>query len=167
AAILAEQTAQNFRKWFDPLGIETLVRTGERKDVRYSEKKPTLVIGTHALLSESFALERLGLTIIDEQHKFGVSQRNALLRKGDCPHLLVMTATPIPRTLGLTVYGDLDMSVIDQLPAGRGRIRTFIRNRKQLPKVIEFIKVQLAAGRQAYIVYSRLSEADTDAGIKA
>src|SRR5205085_9371029 len=158
AAILAEQTAQNFRKWFDPLGIETLVRTGERKDIRYSENKPTLIIGTHALLSDSFALERLGLVIIDEQHKFGVSQRNSLLRKGDYPHLLVMTATPIPRTLGLTVYGDLDMSIIDEMPAGRRAIRTFVRTAPQLPKVLDFIRDKLKEGRQAYIVYPRVDE---------
>src|SRR6202008_4829937 len=126
-----------------------------------------LVIGTHALLSESFALERLGLVIIDEQHKFGVTQRNALLRKGDYPHLLVMTATPIPRTLGLTVYGDLDISVIEQPPAGRGRVKTYLRTVESLPKVGEFVRGILRLGRQAYIIYSRVEEADTRAGIKA
>jgi ATP-dependent DNA helicase RecG len=160
--ILAEQHHRTFTKWLAPFGIEVLLRTGERKDVRYSESKPTLVIGTHALLSENFALERLGLVIIDEQHKFGVTQRAALLRKGDYPHLLVMTATPIPRTLGLTVYGDLDMSVIDELPAGRQPIRTFIRTTQQLPKVLDFIREKLAAGRQAYIVYPRVETADAE-----
>jgi ATP-dependent DNA helicase RecG len=112
-------------------------------------------------------MERLGLVVIDEQHKFGVAQREAFVRKGAYPHLLVMTATPIPRTLGLTVYGDLDSSVIDERPGGRGRVRTFVRDRKQLPKVLQFIRGEIDAGRQAYIVYARLSEADTDAGIKA
>ena len=104
--------------------------------------------------------------IIDEQHKFGVAQREQLVRKGRYPHLLVMTATPIPRTLGLTLYGDLDVSVIDELPAGRGQIKTFIRTADKLPKVWEFIREKLAAGRQAYVVYPRVEESDGK-GLKA
>ena len=104
--------------------------------------------------------------IIDEQHKFGVAQREQLVRKGRYPHLLVMTATPIPRTLGLTLYGDLDVSVIDELPGGRGRIKTFIRTADKLPKVWEFIREKLAAGRQAYVVYPRVEEAG-EKGLKA
>src|SRR5439155_13633151 len=122
--------------------------------------RPTFFIGTHALITESFELPNLGLVIIDEQHKFGVAQREQLVRKGRYPHLLVMTATPIPRTLGLTLYGDLDISVIDQLPAGRGRIRTFLRAADTLPKVFEFIRGKLKEGRQAYVVYPRVEESD-------
>src|SRR5205823_10754397 len=119
---------------------------------------PSLFIGTHALLTESFELPNLGLVIIDEQHKFGVVQREQLLRKGRYPHLLVMTATPIPRTLGLTLYGDLDISVIDQLPVNRAKIRTFIRSADTLPKVLDFIRSHLKQRRQAYVVYPRVDE---------
>ena len=127
----------------------------------------TLFIGTHALLEAAFAPENLGLVIIDEQHKFGVTQREALVRKGRYPHLLVMTATPIPRTLGLTLYGDLDISVIDALPAGRGRIRTYLRDASRLPQVHGFIRQKLAEGRQAYVVYPRVEDADLKTGMKA
>ena len=96
--------------------------------------------------------------IIDEQHKFGVAQREQLVRKGQYPHLLIMTATPIPRTLGLTLYGDLDTSVIDQPPPGRGRIRTFVRTADKLPKAWEFVRGKLAEGRQAYVVYPRVED---------
>jgi ATP-dependent DNA helicase RecG len=98
------------------------------------------------------------LVIIDEQHKFGVAQRERLVRKGRYPHLLVMTATPIPRTLGLTLYGDLDLSVIDEMPAGRGRTRTFVRTVEALPKVWEFVRQKLGEGRQAYVVYPRVED---------
>jgi ATP-dependent DNA helicase RecG len=126
-----------------------------------------LFLGTHALLTRGFDLPRLGLVIIDEQHKFGVAQREQLVRKGNYPHLLVMTATPIPRTLGLTFYGDLDVSVIDELPVGRGRVKTFVRTADKLPKVWEFIREKIAAGRQAYVVYPRVEEQDTANDIKA
>ena len=127
----------------------------------------TLFIGTHALLTSGFDIPNLGLVIIDEQHKFGVAQREQLVRKGNYPHLLVMTATPIPRTLGLTLYGDLDVSVIDEMPAGRGRVKTFVRTAEKLPKVWEFIRGKLAAGRQAYVIYPRVEEQDTANDIKA
>ena len=178
--ILAEQHFQNFKKWFKPLGIEVELQTGSRKTVerrtsKVESQKPsstldprpsTLYIGTHALLTSGFDLPRLGLVIIDEQHKFGVAQREQLVRKGRYPHLLVMTATPIPRTLGLTLYGDLDVSVIDALPGGRGRIKTFVRTADKLPKVREFIREKLAAGRQAYVVYPRVEESGVK-GLKA
>ena len=93
---------------------------------------PSIFIGTHALFTAGFDLPKLGLVIIDEQHKFGVAQRETLVRKGNYPHLLVMTATPIPRTLGLTLYGDLDVSVIDEMPGGRGGVKTFIRDRRKI-----------------------------------
>ena len=104
--------------------------------------------------------------IIDEQHKFGVAQREQLVRKGHYPHLLVMTATPIPRTLGLTLYGELDVSVIDELPPGRGSIKTFVRAADKLPQVWAFIRGKLAEGRQAYVVYPRVEETGPD-GVKA
>ena len=96
-----------------------------------------------------------------------MAQREQLVRKGNYPHLLVMTATPIPRTLGLTLYGDLDVSVIDEMPAGRGRVKTFVRTAEKLPKVWEFIREKLAAGRQAYVIYPRVEEQDTANDIKA
>ena len=180
--ILAEQHFKNFQNWFLSLGISVELltgstkTTGERAAKQDSLKlsaapadKPTatLYVGTHALIENAFAPEKLGMVIIDEQHKFGVAQREKLLRKGIYPHLLVMTATPIPRTLGLTLYGDLDISVIDQLPAGRARIKTYVRAEEKLPKVWEFIREKLSEGRQAYVVYPRLEEADEKAGIKA
>jgi ATP-dependent DNA helicase RecG len=173
--ILAEQHYKNFQKWFSPLEIKVELQTGSRKTSnaeprsahRVSRFTHHVFIGTHALIESSFSVENLGLVIIDEQHKFGVAQREKLLRKGDYPHLLVMTATPIPRTLGLTLYGDLDISVIDQLPAGRAKIKTFVRTTEKLPKVWEFVRQKISECRQAYIVYPRLDEADEKSGIKA
>jgi ATP-dependent DNA helicase RecG len=168
--ILAEQHGQNFRRWFEPLGIAVEVRAGGREQLSLAPLGAGTLrffIGTHALLEDAFTPEKLGLVIIDEQHKFGVAQREQLVRKGAYPHLLVMTATPIPRTLGLTLYGDLDISTIDQSPPGRGRIKTFVREAASLPKVWPFIAGELAKGRQAYVVYSRLEEEDSVAGIKA
>ena len=165
--ILAEQHYRVFGKWLEPLGIPVHLYTGAKKTMgdpgqaelnMGNSKLPPLVIGTHALVEEKFALENIGLAIIDEQHKFGVEQRKKLVRKGQYPHVLVMTATPIPRTLGLTVYGDLDCSVIDEMPPGRGQVHTHVRTPESLPKVWGFIRDQLAAGRQAYIVYPRVDD---------
>ncbi|MSU61000.1 MAG: ATP-dependent DNA helicase RecG [Pedosphaera sp.] len=138
-------------------GQSLLPSAATRPDER-AASNPTIHIGTHALIEDSFEMDRLGIVIIDEQHKFGVAQRERLLRKGKCPHLLVMTATPIPRTLGLTLYGDLDVSMIDELPAGRCPIRTFVRQSDRLPKVWEFIRAKLKEGRQVYVVYPRVEE---------
>jgi ATP-dependent DNA helicase RecG len=162
--ILAEQHFQNFSRWFSPLGIAVRLQTGRSNGI---ETEPAgasvcLHIGTHALLTSGFALPKLGLVVIDEQHKFGVSQREQLVRKGRYPHLLVMTATPIPRTLGLTLYGDLDISVIDEIPGGRGQVQTFVRTADKLPKVWEFIREKLAAGRQAFVVYPRAEQDEAD-----
>ncbi len=165
--ILAEQHYANFKRWFEPLGIRVEMNTGSTKTMPLEKAQHRLVIGTHALIEKNFTLEDLGLVIIDEQHKFGVAQREKLLRKGRYPHLLVMTATPIPRTLGLTLYGDLDISVIDQLPLGRGRIKTYVRTVDKLPKVWEFIREKLTAGRQAYVVYPRVEEDSAKADLKA
>jgi len=167
--ILAEQHFRNFTKWFEPLGIKVELQTGSRKtsNTQLNGNNASLFIGTHALLTGGFDLPRLGLVIIDEQHKFGVAQRETLVRKGNYPHLLVMTATPIPRTLGLTLYGDLDLSVMDEMPGGRGAIKTFVRTTEKLPKVFHFIREKISLGRQAYIVYPRVEVADTDKDIKA
>jgi ATP-dependent DNA helicase RecG len=164
--ILAEQHYRNFKRWFEPLQIPVEFQSGSRKTF-FSHDRPCLVIGTHALVQEAFRLKMIGLVVIDEQHKFGVSQRESLVRKGEYPHLLVMTATPIPRTLGLTLYGDLDVSVIDQMPGNRGRIRTYVRTPAKLKQVLAFILEKLAEGRQAYIVYPRVEEDDTDKDVKA
>jgi ATP-dependent DNA helicase RecG len=173
--ILAEQHFRNFSKWFEPLGIKVELQTGSRKTFQpatsnvprgklstFNRQPSTLFIGTHALFTAGFDLPMLGLVIIDEQHKFGVTQREQLVRKGNYPHLLVMTATPIPRTLGLTLYGDLDVSVIDELPGGRGKIKTFVRAADKLPKVWEFIREKISGGRQAFIVYPRVEATDKD-----
>jgi len=104
----------------------------------------------------------LGLVIIDEQHKFGVAQKEQFVRKGVYPHLLVMTATPIPRTLGLTLYAELDVSVIEKMPPGRGRIQMFVRSAESLPKVWDFIRSKLKTGRQVYVVYPRVEETGLD-----
>ena len=172
--ILAEQHFRNLTSWLEPLGVNVEMQTGAKKTVEGRESRvesqstaprstldsrpSTIFIGTHALLTGGFTLPKLGLVIIDEQHKFGVAQREQLVRKGNYPHLLVMTATPIPRTLGLTLYGDLDLSTIDEMPAGRGRVKTFVRASDKLPKVWEFIRQRLAEGRQAYVVYPRVEE---------
>ncbi len=173
--ILAAQHFRNFERWFGPLDVKVEMQTGSRKSSEDggwkiengTDKPPGIFIGTHALITSGFNIPRLGLVIIDEQHKFGVSQREELVRKGNYPHLLVMTATPIPRTLGLTLYGDLDLSTIDELPAGRGKIKTFVRASDRLPKVWEFIRGKIKAGRQAYVVYPRVEEQDTVNNIKA
>ena len=182
--VLAEQHFANFKAWFEPLGIAVELQTGSHKTARSptADKQgdlapvaaPTasagphvaLFIGTHALLEGTFTADNLGLVIIDEQHKFGVAQREQLVRKGRYPHLLVMTATPIPRTLGLTLYGELDVSVLDELPPGRGRIQTFVRGAEKLPQVWAFIRSRLAEGRQAYVVYPRVEESGPN-GVKA
>ena len=179
--ILAEQHFLNFTRWLPPLGVAVEIRTGSRKTalgarVSIGDHQPaaghpstrTLFIGTHALIESGFAPENLGLVIIDEQHRFGVAQRERLVRKGRYPHLLVMTATPIPRTLGLTLYGDLDVSTIDEIPPGRGHVHTFVRAADALPKVWSFVRSQLKQGRQGYVVYPRIEESnETEDGLKA
>ena len=177
--ILAEQHFQNFSRWFEPLEVEVQLRTSNHKPVTSANRRALgqslessasnrvkLFVGTHALIASGFVAGNLGLVIIDEQHKFGVVQREQLVRKGIYPHLLVMTATPIPRTLGLTLYGDLDLSTIDQVPPGRGRIQTFLRTADKLPQVWTFVRTRLKEGRQVYVVYPRVDETG-ESGIKA
>ena len=113
-----------------------------------------IIIGTHALLYEGVEFNDLGLVVIDEQHKFGVGQRALLVRQGVMPDVLVMTATPIPRTLTLTLYGDLDVSILDERPAGRGEVVTALRKSPKVTDISKFLKEHLAEGRQAYLVYA-------------
>jgi ATP-dependent DNA helicase RecG len=112
-----------------------------------------VVVGTHALFQESVEYRRLGLVVVDEQHRFGVVQRSALLEKGRSPHLLVMTATPIPRSLALTVYGDLDLSLIDELPPGRRPVRTVLRPSNARGRVFDFLRQEIADGGRVFVVY--------------
>lgn len=164
--ILAEQHFKNAQKFLSCLGIEVELVTGRLGTREYTSATErvrsgtaTVVVGTHALIEKSVEFKSLGLVIVDEQHRFGVEQRNAL-KKEHSPHFLVMTATPIPRTLAMTVYGDLDVSIIDELPPGRSPIVT----RKVFPtkreNVFGFVREQLAKGRQAYVIYPLVEESE-------
>ena len=166
--ILAEQHLLNFKHWFEPLGIGVGWLAGkqtakQRREAleAVSENTVQIVVGTHALFQEQVKFAKLGLVIIDEQHRFGVEQRMALTNKGvanSTPHQLIMTATPIPRTLAMSVYGDMDTSIIDELPPGRTPITTVTIDRNRRDDVIERIAVNCAAGRQAYWVCSLVEE---------
>jgi ATP-dependent DNA helicase RecG len=160
--LLAEQHYATFTRLLAPLGIRVALRTGARRTTGSLELAgaPQLVVGTHALLYEPDELQNPGLIVIDEQHKFGVLQRAKLITRTDAPDVLVMTATPIPRTLAQTAYGDLDVTVIDEMPAGRGRIITGIRDVAKLPEAAAFLRKQIEAGRQAYIVYPLVEESE-------
>lgn len=155
--ILAEQHYLNFRRLLDPLGVPVSLRTSARHD---GSDSPSLIVGTHALLFNDASFERLGLVVIDEQHKFGVVQRSRLIARGDAPDVLVMTATPIPRTITQTLYGDLDVSILREKPAGRGSVVTAVRSSKRLPDILAFLRKEFAEGRQAYIVYPLVEESE-------
>ena len=161
--ILAEQHYLTFRRWLEPLGIRIALRTGNRDEGNHLEIEgdSQIIIGTHALLYDSVAFKDLGLVVIDEQHKFGVAQRASLIRQGIMPDVLVMTATPIPRTLTMTVYGDLDVSLLDEKPPGRGKIVTALRTAAKQTDVTKFVKEQLVLGRQAYLVYPLVEESES------
>lgn len=160
--ILAEQHYLTFRKWLEPLGVKLVLRTANKHESTIAEPHaPTIFIGTHALLYDPDLFNDLGLVVIDEQHKFGVVQRAALIRHGTLPDVLVMTATPIPRTLTMTIYGDLDVSLLDEKPAGRGKIITALRNKPKQKDITDFVKAQLAEGRQAYLVYPLVEESES------
>lgn len=166
--ILAEQHLVNFKNWFEPLGIGVGWLAGkqtakQRREAleAVAENTVQIVVGTHALFQEQVQFAKLGLVIIDEQHRFGVEQRMALTNKGvanSTPHQLIMTATPIPRTLAMSVYGDMDTSIIDELPPGRTPITTVTIDRNRRDEVIERIAVNCEAGRQAYWVCSLVEE---------
>jgi ATP-dependent DNA helicase RecG len=160
--ILAEQHYLTFCRWLSPLGVRISLRTSNREQNNFSvgECEPQIIIGTHALLYESVVFVNLGLIVIDEQHKFGVSQRAMLIRQGVMPDVLVMTATPIPRTLTMTIYGDLEVSVLDEKPPGRGKIITALRVGAKQTDVTKFVKAELSKGRQAYLVYPLVEESE-------
>ncbi len=157
--ILAEQHAKTLKKMLAPVGIEVGLltagcKTSEKNEVKaaLSDGSLSFVVGTQALLADSTTFADLGLVITDEQHRFGVAQRAKLAAKGGNPHTLVMSATPIPRSLALVIYGDLDISVLDELPAGRTPIRTYVVGSDKRERVLNYIKKFVAEGRQAYIV---------------
>ena len=167
--ILADQHYDNFRAWFAPLGVPVYLLNarqsrGERKSALQALQaaRPALVIGTHALFQEQVSVRRPGLIVIDEQHRFGVNQRLALLEKGGdfYPHQLIMTATPIPRTLAMTMFAELDISVIDESPPGRGAIKTTVLSNKKRPQLIQRIRDLCAAGRQVYWVCTLIEHSE-------
>ena len=171
--ILAEQHFASLSALFVPLGVSVALLTGsmtgkQKKDVRerIAAGEVQVVIGTHALLSESTRFDNLGLVITDEQHRFGVGQRSRLSAKGEDPHLLVMSATPIPRTLALILYGDLDVSILDELPPGREPVDTFLVGESYRPRINAFIRKQVAEGHQCFVVCPAVEE-NEELGIKA
>ncbi len=169
--ILAAQHHMTLKQMLLPLGLEpALLIGGQKKSLRtqiYADIEngtAQVVVGTHAIIQEKVKFDRLGLIVVDEQHRFGVMQRMALQQKagtaGGDPHLLVMTATPIPRTLSLTIYGDLDVSVIDEMPVGRKKVKTALRSESNRDNVYKFIREQVLAGRQVFIVYPLVNETE-------
>lgn len=163
--ILAEQHFRNLQRLGEPAGlIVRLLIGGQKKSERerilaeIESGAAELIVGTHALIQEAVAFQKLALVIIDEQHRFGVIQRSQLIEKGINPDVLVMTATPIPRTMSMTLYGDMDVSVLDELPAHKGTITTRIVNVDQLEQVYDYIRGRIRYGEQAYIVYPLIEE---------
>jgi ATP-dependent DNA helicase RecG len=174
--ILATQHYLSARRILEPAGYRVVLLTGSLEQERkrairshVAHGHAQMLIGTHALLEDKVEFERLGLVIVDEQHRFGVMQRMKLMRKNSDvqPDVLVMTATPIPRTLALTVYGDLDVSVIDELPPGRAPVNTRVITDERTAEVWEFVRKIVTAGQQAYIVYPVIEENEKDTGLKA
>ncbi|MEX1110930.1 MAG: ATP-dependent DNA helicase RecG [Chthoniobacterales bacterium] len=163
--VLAHQHYENFRHMCQPLGVPVVLRTAARKE-KTAETGPRIVIGTHALLFAPETVGRPALVVIDEQHKFGVRQRAKLSALDQHPHVLVMSATPIPRTLALTLYGDLDLSLLDEMPPGRIPIRTLVRPHGKLAEAASFLRRKLDEGRQAYLVYPLIEES-TRTSLKA
>ena len=163
--VLAHQHYDNFRKLFEPLDVPVVLRTAARQE-KSGTAGPRIVIGTHALLFAPQTVGRPALVVIDEQHKFGVRQRAKLSAQKPHPHVLVMSATPIPRTLALTLYGDLDLSLLDEMPPGRLPIRTLVRAPEKLDEAAAFLRQKLDEGRQAYLVYPVIEEG-VRTGLKA
>lgn len=165
--ILAEQHYNNAIKRLEPLGLKLGLLTGKTKTKERKELLEKLIsgeihflIGTHALIEDWVQFKSLALVIVDEQHRFGVAQRGYLKSKGQSPHFLVMTATPIPRTLAMTVYGDLDVSIIDEMPVGRIPIQTRVTTESKRNQAMQFMAEQIAKGRQAYVVYPLVAESE-------
>jgi ATP-dependent DNA helicase RecG len=166
--ILAEQHARKLKELLAPLGLEVDLLTGrlgaaERRGVlaRLASGDTRVVVGTHALIQDGVTFQRLGLVVVDEQHRFGVRQRMALVERGDVrPDVLIMSATPIPRSLAMTLYGDLDLSVLDELPPGRTPVRTALRSPDRRSAVYEFVDSEIEKGRQVYLVYPLVAESE-------
>ena len=168
--VLAQQHYKNIQKFLEPTGVRAALLTGssktsERREVHAGLEDGSIgiIVGTHALIEDNVVFRNLGLAIIDEQHRFGVEQRSKLWSKAVCgapPHVLVMTATPIPRTLAMTLYGDLDVSVIDELPPGRKPVQTIHATEGKRPALYRFMKEQIAAGRQVFVVYPLINETE-------
>lgn len=168
--VLAQQHYKNIQKFLAPTGVRSALLTGsskvsERREVHAGLEDGSIgiIVGTHALIEDNVIFRNLGLAIIDEQHRFGVEQRSRLWRKASCgapPHILVMTATPIPRTLAMTLYGDLDVSVIDELPPGRKPVQTIHATEGKRPAMYRFMKDEIAKGRQIFIVYPLINETE-------
>ncbi len=166
--ILAQQHYKNFCNWLTPLGLSVGLFVGKNKTATKKELERNLkngqihiAIGTHALIQDGVEFDSLGVVVVDEQHRFGVKQRNALLNKGKMPQMLNMTATPIPRTLALTLHGDLDITTIDELPKGRKPIITTLNSASGRNKIYELIKKEIFFHHQAYIVYPLIEESET------
>jgi ATP-dependent DNA helicase RecG len=165
--LLAEQHIRTIESLLQPLELSPLLVTGglsprARADAarRMKSESPLLIVGTHALLQETSIFARLGLAVIDEQHRFGVDQRAALRAKGEAPDVLLLSATPIPRSLALTMYGDLDVSTLDERPPGRRPVTTIMRPERARDRVLVFVDAELSKGRQAYIVYPVIDESE-------
>ena len=171
--LLAEQHLATLTRLLEPLALQPDLLIGRLTPVekaaargRIAAGESRVVVGTHALIQEAVKFQRLGLAVIDEQHRFGVEQRAALVEKGDAPDVLLLTATPIPRSLALTLYGDLDVTQLRERPPGRGTVKTALRTEAARPKIYEFIRAECAAGRQAYVVYPVIDESER-ADVKA
>ncbi|HEY2852416.1 MAG TPA: ATP-dependent DNA helicase RecG [Gemmatimonadaceae bacterium] len=165
--LLAEQHSRTMTTLLEPVGVTPILLTGslaarDRKAVaqRLATDEPVLVVGTHALVQEATMFAKLGFVAVDEQHRFGVEQRKALAAKGEAPDVLLMTATPIPRSLALTLYGDLDLSILDERPPGRQPILSAMRPESARARVLGFVDRQLEQGRQAYLVYPVIEESE-------
>ena len=167
-SILAEQHFERFCHILRNLEYKIEILTGgikgkKRKEIlkTLKSKEPILLIGTHALISEGVEMPNLGLCIIDEEHKFGVIQRQILREKKLIPHTLYMTATPIPRSLTLTLYGDMDLSIIKMMPPGRGKVKTFVRGKEAIEKIYSFVQEKINEGRQAFFIYPIIEESES------
>ncbi len=168
--VLAQQHFKNIQKFLAPTGVRSALLTGsskaaERREIHAGLEDGSIgiIVGTHALIEDNVIFRNLGLAIVDEQHRFGVEQRSRLWKKAVCgvpPHVLVMTATPIPRTLAMTLYGDLDVSVIDELPPGRKPVQTIHATEGKRPALYKFMKDQIALGRQVFVVYPLINETE-------
>jgi ATP-dependent DNA helicase RecG len=165
--LLAEQHVATLTRLLEPLELRPDLLIGRLTPVekaaareRIAAGASRLVVGTHALIQESVRFQRLGLAVIDEQHRFGVEQRASLVEKGDAPDVLLLSATPIPRSLALTLYGDLDVTQLHERPPGRGTVKTALRTEAARPKIYEFIRSECAAGRQVYVIYPVIDESE-------